>query len=202
MCCALPTRLIAAAFAAPDGSGDNDRKKFFTFNAGRGEIRIGSKVFGLPRHPSLRIALGVGLILGGVLGFLPVLGFWMLPLGLLVLSLDLPLVRRWRRSFVVRRERRNGKREQRESAASRSPAEKEEKGNEWRPRPESNRGARICSPLRNHSATRPHAGYSPDGWQIDGESQRRKGHLGLRTGFSSASAVENPEFDGRRSGSA
>jgi hypothetical protein len=76
------------------------------------------------------------------------------------------------------------------------------RGNEWRPRPESNRGARICSPLRNHSATRPHAGYSPDGWQIDGESQRRKGHLGLRTGFSSASAVENPEFDGRRSGSA
>jgi hypothetical protein len=102
------------------------RKKFFTFNAGRGEIRIGSKVFGLPRHPSLRIALGVGLILGGVLGFLPVLGFWMLPLGLLVLSLDLPLVRRWRRSFVVRRERRNGKREQRESAASRSPAEKDD----------------------------------------------------------------------------
>ena len=28
----------------------------------------------------------------------------------------------------------------------------------WRPRPESNRGARICSPLRNHSATRPSAG--------------------------------------------
>ena len=26
---------------------------------------------------------------------------------------------------------------------------------DWRPRPESNRGARICSPLRNHSATRP-----------------------------------------------
>ena len=25
----------------------------------------------------------------------------------------------------------------------------------WRPRPESNRGARICSPLRSHSATRP-----------------------------------------------
>src|SRR4249919_3346565 len=25
----------------------------------------------------------------------------------------------------------------------------------WRPRPESNRGARICSPLRNHSATWP-----------------------------------------------
>ena len=25
----------------------------------------------------------------------------------------------------------------------------------WRPRPESNRDRRICSPLRNHSATRP-----------------------------------------------
>jgi hypothetical protein len=25
----------------------------------------------------------------------------------------------------------------------------------WRPRPESNRRTRICSPLHNHSATRP-----------------------------------------------
>jgi len=28
-------------------------------------------------------------------------GFWMLPLGLLVLSFDLPFARRWRRRFVV-----------------------------------------------------------------------------------------------------
>src|SRR3546814_1225724 len=28
----------------------------------------------------------------------------------------------------------------------------------WRPRPESNRGARICSPQRNNSAKRPSAG--------------------------------------------
>ena len=28
----------------------------------------------------------------------------------------------------------------------------------WRPRPESNRGARICSPLRHHSATWPLSG--------------------------------------------
>ncbi len=26
---------------------------------------------------------------------------------------------------------------------------------QWRPRPESNRGARICNPLRHHSATGP-----------------------------------------------
>jgi hypothetical protein len=31
----------------------------------------------------------------------------------------------------------------------------------WRPRPDSNRSTRICSPLRSHSATRPWAAYSP-----------------------------------------
>src|SRR2546430_10519762 len=29
----------------------------------------------------------------------------------------------------------------------------------WRPRPELNRGTRICSPLRHHSATWPRHGY-------------------------------------------
>lgn len=45
--------------------------------------------------PGLRLALGLVLIGGGVLGFLPVLGFWMLPLGVMVAALDImPL---WRR---------------------------------------------------------------------------------------------------------
>ena len=30
---------------------------------------------------------------------------------------------------------------------------------DWRPRPELNRGTRICSPLRHHSATWPRHGY-------------------------------------------
>jgi len=30
-----------------------------------------------------------------------VVGFWMIPLGLLVLSIDLPVVRRWRRQLTV-----------------------------------------------------------------------------------------------------
>ncbi|MDQ2805153.1 MAG: hypothetical protein M3Y41_21680 [Pseudomonadota bacterium] len=34
------------------------------------------------------------LIGGGVLGFLPILGFWMVPLGLLLLAKDLPVLRR------------------------------------------------------------------------------------------------------------
>ena len=45
--------------------------------------------------------MGILLIAGGLLGFLPVLGFWMIPLGFLVLSVDLPAVRRWRRQLTV-----------------------------------------------------------------------------------------------------
>lgn len=40
-----------------------------------------------------RMPVAVGLILGGMLGFLPILGFWMLPLGLLLLAIDLPALR-------------------------------------------------------------------------------------------------------------
>lgn len=41
-----------------------------------------------------RVAVGGLLILGGLLGFLPVLGFWMIPLGLAVILIDVPLVKR------------------------------------------------------------------------------------------------------------
>ena len=44
-------------------------------------------------HP-WRMLSGIALILGGILGFLPVLGFWMIPLGLLVLSADFKWARR------------------------------------------------------------------------------------------------------------
>jgi uncharacterized membrane protein len=42
----------------------------------------------------LRVPLALVLMLGGCLGFLPVLGFWMVPLGLLLLAEDLPFLRR------------------------------------------------------------------------------------------------------------
>jgi len=48
------------------------------------------------------MAIGGALIIGGILGFLPVLGFWMVPLGLMVLSIDIPAVRRWRRRATVK----------------------------------------------------------------------------------------------------
>ncbi len=65
-------------------------------------IRIGSREFSLPRSRLARMIIGVALVLGGIAGFLPVLGFWMIPLGLLILSVDLPLVRRWRRNMAVK----------------------------------------------------------------------------------------------------
>lgn len=43
--------------------------------------------------PGLRSLLGVLLMIGGVLGFLPVLGFWMFPLGVAFVALDVPLTR-------------------------------------------------------------------------------------------------------------
>jgi hypothetical protein len=49
----------------------------------------------------MRVALGLAMVIGGFLGFLPVLGFWMLPLGLLILSIDFPPVRRFRRAMTV-----------------------------------------------------------------------------------------------------
>jgi hypothetical protein len=62
----------------------------------------------MPRSRRLRIASGSALIVGGFLGFLPVLGFWMIPSGLLVLSYDIPSVRRWRRRMAVWWHRRRG----------------------------------------------------------------------------------------------
>ena len=65
-------------------------------------IRFGSKVIKLPASRLARVALGVLLVIGGILGFLPILGFWMIPLGLGVLSIDIPAIRRWRRRVTVR----------------------------------------------------------------------------------------------------
>jgi hypothetical protein len=47
--------------------------------------------------PGTRLPAGILLICGGFLGFLPILGFWMIPLGIGVASLDVkPLVARVR----------------------------------------------------------------------------------------------------------
>lgn len=44
--------------------------------------------------PVLRAILGILFCIGGVFGFLPVLGFWMFPLGLAFIALDIPFLRK------------------------------------------------------------------------------------------------------------
>lgn len=66
----------------------------------------------LPQNRVIRITLGVLFVIGGVFGFLPILGFWMIPVGLLFLSIDFAIARRWRRKIEVwwgRRKRRKKK---------------------------------------------------------------------------------------------
>ena len=49
------------------------------------------------RHPDarwVRIPVGLLCIIGGVFSFLPLLGLWMLPLGLLLMAYDLPFLRK------------------------------------------------------------------------------------------------------------
>jgi hypothetical protein len=41
----------------------------------------------------VRSVLGVLAIIGGVAGFLPILGFWKLPLGVVLIALDIPPLR-------------------------------------------------------------------------------------------------------------
>ena len=41
----------------------------------------------------IRFPITLALIAGGLFSFLPVLGIWMLPLGLLLLAVDLPILR-------------------------------------------------------------------------------------------------------------
>ena len=56
----------------------------------------------LPRNRIVRITRGVALVVvGGLFGWLPILGYWMVPLGLLVLAADSPMIRRWNRRVGV-----------------------------------------------------------------------------------------------------
>ena len=57
----------------------------------------------------IRLPIALLLIFGGIFSFLPLLGIWMLPLGLMLLALDVPVLQgpvsvlfiRWRRRIAV-----------------------------------------------------------------------------------------------------
>ena len=65
-------------------------------------IRLFNRRVKIPAGRATRTALGSGLVAGGVVGFMPVLGFWMIPAGLIVLSVDSARVRRLNRRVTVR----------------------------------------------------------------------------------------------------
>ena len=65
-------------------------------------IRIGGMKVRVPRTRAGRTALGGVLLAGGAFWWLPVLGLWMVPAGLVVLSVDSPQVRRFRRRQEVK----------------------------------------------------------------------------------------------------
>jgi len=56
----------------------------------------------LKTHPNhwLRKSVGILLVIGGLLGFLPVLGYWMIPVGLALLAVDWPWARRLSRQLI------------------------------------------------------------------------------------------------------
>ncbi len=64
-------------------------------------------VWGDRRVPlGIRSLLGVLFLCGGVLWFLPVLGIWMLPLGIAFIALDIPWSRRRVRDWMRAQQRR------------------------------------------------------------------------------------------------
>ena len=69
-----------------------------------------------PHLKWLRVPVAALFILGGLLGFMPVLGFWMIPIGVVLLVDDIPGIKRpafrlwvrlgrWTRSALKRRKR-------------------------------------------------------------------------------------------------
>jgi hypothetical protein len=68
--------------------------RHFAWFEGKMPARM-AKFVGWLRRPSsrlVRIPLAILLVVGGVFSFLPVLGLWMLPLGLILIAQDLPFL--------------------------------------------------------------------------------------------------------------
>ncbi len=88
------------------GALDDDKESWG--EAPHPTIRLFGRRYRIPRSVLLRRIVGILLVVMGLFGFLPVVGFWMIPLGLIVLSHDSNMIRRWRRRVAVRFGRRNG----------------------------------------------------------------------------------------------
>ena len=58
--------------------------------------------------PGVRSIIGIAFMVGGVFGFLPILGFWMLPLGIAFVALDVPAARTKTEAWIERLRQRAG----------------------------------------------------------------------------------------------
>jgi hypothetical protein len=77
-----------------DSKAELDRQ--FAWFEGKLSPRL-ARFVGWLRKPSsrfVRIPLAILLILGGIFSILPVLGLWMLPLGLLLFAQDVPILQK------------------------------------------------------------------------------------------------------------
>lgn len=79
-------------------------------------LRVGSRRVRIPRRRGVRIALGLWLTIGGALPIPP--GYVFVPIGIAILSIDFPRLRRWRRRLVVKVGRRRAKEGQHRPAAA------------------------------------------------------------------------------------
>ena len=67
-------------------------------------VAVNTLEWGRDRVPrGMRTVIGVLLMVGGLFGFLPVLGFWMFPLGLAFVALDFPPAQRRLERWLSRR---------------------------------------------------------------------------------------------------
>ncbi len=78
----------------PDPQGRRDSSAMAKLRRVRRRVQLWT---GRRLPPGLRLVVGILLIGGGMFGFLPVLGFWMIPLGIAVAALDVVPLLRWLR---------------------------------------------------------------------------------------------------------
>ena len=75
---------------------DHDRRLRRLLRRLPGRMQAATRWLRKPASRWARIPAGILLIIGGCLAILPVFGLWMLPLGLMLLADDIPLLRRAR----------------------------------------------------------------------------------------------------------
>ncbi len=96
-----PLEALFAVHAKFDGRRVNKISTEPEKGGSTARIRLFGRSFKLPNSRLLRISMGVLLVICGLFGILPILGFWMIPLGLLVLSYEFSAIRWMRRRVAV-----------------------------------------------------------------------------------------------------